>query len=139
MPEPRIRRRTLLVGALAAVTAGPRVFDLLMARAPTPTREDTVAALVDAVIDTADARAAARRIAADYATALPSRRKATDDVIDALRQAAFPSRSREARRDVLRAWAADPRKEQLADLAVALAASGVGPAGDDYRPVPVRL
>jgi hypothetical protein len=104
-----------------------------------PTREDTVAGLVDAVIGRADARAAARRIAADYAAALPSRRDATDEVIDALRQADFPARTREARRDLLRAWAADPRREHLADLAVALAASGVGPAGDDYRPVPVRL
>jgi hypothetical protein len=137
MPQPRIRRRAFLVGALTAAAAGPRIFDALMNCAPA--RQDTVVALVDAVIETADPRAAARRIRADYATALPSRQHATDEVIAALRGAGFGARTREDRRDLLRAWAGDDRMHHIADLAVALAASGIGPAGDDYRSVPVSL
>ena len=137
MHQIRIRRRTFLVGALAAVVAGPRIFDNVLA--PKSGRRQTIAALVDAVVDTADADSAARRIAAEYATALPSRRAATDEVLDALKRAHFADTSVEARRDLLRAWARDDRKQHLAARAVALAASGVGPAGDDYRSVPVRI
>ena len=134
MPQIRIRRRTLLVGALAAVVAGPRIFDNVLA--PNAGRRRTIAALVDTVVDTADADSAARRIAAEYATALPSRRAATDEVLRALERAHFADASVDDRRTLLRAWARDDAKQHLAARAVALAASGVGPAGDDYRPVP---
>jgi hypothetical protein len=126
MHQPRIRRRTLLVGAFALAVAGPRVFDNVLAR------RRTLTALVDTVLDTPDAAAATRRIVTEYDAALPSRRQATDDVIDALQNAGFAGKPRAERVAFL-------RTSPLGDRAVALRASGIGPAGDDYRSAPVRL
>jgi hypothetical protein len=133
-----LRRRTFLVGALAAVSAGPRVFDKLLASGASG-QEPTIAALVDAVIDRSDAHAAARRIAAELETALPTRRAAIDELLAALENERFAEATKAQRLQLLRAWADDPAKLHLADRAVALAASGVGPAGADYRSLPVSI
>jgi hypothetical protein len=123
---------------LAAVVAGPRVFDKLLAPSASG-HERTIAALVDAVIDRRDARAATRRIAAEHENALPSRRAAIDELLAALENERFADATKTQRLRLLRAWADDPAKLHLADRAVALAASGVGPAGADYRSLPVRI
>jgi hypothetical protein len=133
-----LRRRTFLVGALAAVVAGPRVFDKLLAPSVAG-QERTITALVDAVIDRSDARAATRRVAAELETALPSRRAAIEALLAALESERFADATKAQRRQLLRAWADDPAKLHLADRAVALAASGVGPAGADYRSLPVTV
>lgn len=139
----RIGRRALLLGALATAIAGPRALDSLFAAHD---RRRTIAALVEAVgaaggshIDPRDASGAARRIAADMRGALPSRRAAIDELLTALERERFADRATAARLAMLRTWACDERRAELADRAIALAASGFGPAGDDYRPVPVAI
>jgi hypothetical protein len=136
MMQVRIGRRALILGALASAAAGPRALDLVVAAHD---RRRTIAALVDAVgaaggspLDPSDVRGATRRIVADTRTALPSRRRAVDQLLTALERERFADRGRQARLDFLRTWS-------HADLAVALVASGFGPAGDDYRPVPVAI
>jgi hypothetical protein len=125
---------------LAAAVAGWRIFDNVLT---VPSRQRTIAALVEAVggprLAHDDALAASRRIAADYESALPSRRRATDEVLSALQRESFADAPTQARVQLLRSWARDARKRHLADHAVALAASGFGPAGDDFRSVPVRI
>jgi len=107
-----------------------------------PSRRQTYVALVDAVgrgtrsqVDPARAEFAAAWLSEEhYARALPSTRRAIDDLLDHLEVDGFSRLGPHARIAYLRELDGD-----LAARAVALAAAPFHPPAGDYHPTPVIL
>ncbi len=134
----KLTRRTLIARTATALLALAGLSRLR----PSPTRRQTYVALVDAVgrgsrsqVDPARAESAADWLRDEhYARALPSGRRAIDDVLDRLEAGGFARLGPDARIARLREIDGD-----LAARAVALAAAPFHPPAADFHPTPVVL
>ena len=143
MNPPRITRRTLLIGAVAAAAAGP-ALRFTLERGYDRDRRRAYEALVEGLIVAGalpdaptGAPGAADRLSALYARALPRRRREIDRVLDDLAAAQLHRRTPEVRGAQLRAWAASGGDQRaLAARAVALGSAAYGPVD---RPLPVVI
>jgi hypothetical protein len=139
-----LSRRRLLLAVAGAALAGPAVARLAGGDAGAA-RARVREALVEALLDhgalpgaAADAPAAAERLRAFRAAALPARRRELDAALDALGRAGLPQLSPAARIRLLRRWAREGgERRAVAARALALAAAAYGP--DDGHPLPVVI